>query len=100
MVKKSISERNKKRLYLVKKYSNIRKLLKVQIKNKKNINDIFFIQKMLQKLPNNSLSIRLKNRCWKTSNGRSYYRDFGLSRHVLREMAHKCLIPGLIKASW
>ena len=28
------------------------------------------------------------------------YKDFGLSRHVLREMAHDGLLPGLTKSSW
>jgi small subunit ribosomal protein S14 len=51
-------------------------------------------------LPPNSLPIRLRNRCWKTGRSRGVYRDFGLSRHVIREMAHQCLLPGLIKASW
>ena len=57
-------------------------------------------QKKLQRLPVNSSAIRLTNRCWKTGRGRGFYRDFGLSRHVLREMAHECLLPGVFKASW
>ena len=28
------------------------------------------------------------------------FRDFGLSRHVVREMAHQCLLPGVRKSSW
>jgi small subunit ribosomal protein S14 len=28
------------------------------------------------------------------------FRDFGLSRHVFREMAHQCLLPGVTKSSW
>ena len=51
-------------------------------------------------MPPNSLPVRLRNRCWKTGRSRGVYRDFGLSRHVIREMAHQCLLPGLIKASW
>ena len=58
------------------------------------------MQEKLQKLPGNSLPIRIRNRCWKTGRVRGFYRDFGLSRHVLREMAHQCLLPGVIKASW
>ena len=54
----------------------------------------------LQKFPRNSLPIRIKNRCWKTGRSRGYYRDFGLSRHVVREMAHEGALPGVIKASW
>jgi small subunit ribosomal protein S14 len=57
-------------------------------------------KKKLQRLPINSSSIRLRNRCWKTGRSRGFYRDFGLSRHVLREMAHECLLPGVFKASW
>jgi ribosomal protein S14 len=29
-----------------------------------------------------------------------FLRDFGLSRHVFREMAHQCLLPGVTKSSW
>ena len=32
--------------------------------------------------------------------GRGFYKDFGLSRHVLRELAHEGNIPGLTKSSW
>jgi small subunit ribosomal protein S14 len=54
----------------------------------------------LQKLPRNSSSTRLHNRCMQTGRPRGFYRDFGLSRHNLREMAHKGLLPGVTKASW
>lgn len=54
----------------------------------------------LQKLPKNSSSVRLKNRCMFTGRGRSYYRKFGVSRLVLREMALRGEIPGLKKSSW
>jgi small subunit ribosomal protein S14 len=35
-----------------------------------------------------------------TGRARSYYRKFGVSRLVLREMALKGEIPGLKKSSW
>ena len=54
----------------------------------------------LQKLPKNSSPVRLHNRCMFTGRARSYYRKFGISRLVLREMALKGEIPGLKKASW
>ena len=41
-----------------------------------------------------------RNRCWVTGRSRGFYRDFGLSRHVVREMAHEGMIPGLKKSSW
>ncbi|MEB3164806.1 MAG: 30S ribosomal protein S14, partial [Prochlorothrix sp.] len=30
----------------------------------------------------------------------AYYRDFGLCRNMLREMAHQGLLPGVVKSSW
>ena len=100
MAKQNMLQREIKRNYLVKKYSQKREVILNLLKNTQNLNEIFEIQKKLQRLPNNSLSIRLKNRCWKTGRSRSFYRDFGLSRHVLREMFHGCLLPGVRKASW
>jgi len=32
--------------------------------------------------------------------GRRYYRRFGLSRHFLRELAYKGILPGTFKSSW
>jgi len=58
------------------------------------------LQSKLHKLPRNSSPTRSKNRCWATGRSRGFYRDFGLSRHVLREMGFKGLIPGLKKSSW
>ncbi|CAK9250960.1 unnamed protein product [Sphagnum jensenii] len=57
-------------------------------------------QKQLQSLPRNSAPNRLHRRCFLTGRPRANYRDFGLSRHVLREMAHACLLPGVTKSSW
>ena len=54
----------------------------------------------LQKLPKDSSKVRLKNRCWKTGRGKSVFRDFGLCRNVVREMANQGLLPGVVKSSW
>ncbi|HAT14702.1 MAG TPA: 30S ribosomal protein S14, partial [Microcoleaceae bacterium UBA11344] len=43
---------------------------------------------------------RLRNRCWATGRPRGFYRDFGLSRNMIREMAHEGLLPGVVKSSW
>ncbi|MFM6759760.1 MAG: 30S ribosomal protein S14, partial [Microcystis panniformis] len=43
---------------------------------------------------------RHRNRCLTTGRPRGYYRDFGLSRNVLREWAHQGLLPGVVKSSW
>ena len=100
MAKKSMIEREKKRIKLYKKYEGRRIELLQEYNNTKGFNLKLEIHSKIQKLPRNSSKIRIRNRCWKTGRPRGYYRDFGLSRHVLREMAHQCLIPGVKKASW
>jgi small subunit ribosomal protein S14 len=100
MAKQSMIQRELKRVKLVIKYSKKRQEILFELKKERNLEKIFDLQKKLQSLPPNSLPIRLRNRCWKTGRSRGIYRDFGLSRHVIREMAHQCLLPGLIKASW
>jgi len=93
-------QRELKRVKLVVKYSKKRQEVLSELKKERDLEKIFILQKKLQSMPPNSLPIRLRNRCWKTGRSRGVYRDFGLSRHVIREMAHQCLLPGLIKASW
>ena len=100
MAKQSMIQRELKRVKLVVKYSKKRQEILFELKKEKNLDKIFVLQKKLQSMPPNSLPIRLRNRCWKTGRSRGVYRDFVLSRHVIREMAHQCLLPGLIKASW
>jgi len=54
----------------------------------------------LQKLPRNSLPVRLRNRCQLTGRSRGVYKKFNLSRIKFRELAHQGLLPGVAKASW
>jgi len=100
MAKQNMIQREIKRIKLVKKYSKKRTEILLKLKETKTLSEVFKWQKKLQSLPNNSLPIRVRNRCWKTGRCRGFYRDFGLSRHVIREMAHQCLLPGVTKASW
>ena len=100
MAKQSMIQRELKREKLVKKYKLRRSLILKELKSASTLKEIFILQSKLQRLPLNSLPIRLRNRCWKTGRSRGFYRDFGLSRHVLREMAHACLLPGVTKSSW
>ena len=44
--------------------------------------------------------IRQHNRCRKCGRPRGYYRDFGICRICLRNMAHKGELPGVAKSSW
>ncbi len=93
-------ERKKKRIKLNNKYNTKRENLLKQYKTTEDFNLKLEIHSKIQKLPRNSAKIRIRNRCWKTGRPRGYYRDFGVSRHVLREMAHQCLLPGVTKSSW
>ena len=107
MAKKSMIQREIKRKRLVNKFIKKRVFVKQKLKNimmSPDVSNLYEetleLQENLQKFPRNSLPIRIKNRCWKTGRSRGYYRDFGLSRHVVREMAHEGVLPGVIKASW
>nr|YP_009041028.1 ribosomal protein S14 [Tetraphis pellucida]AIB08486.1 ribosomal protein S14 [Tetraphis pellucida]QZJ47963.1 ribosomal protein S14 [Tetraphis pellucida] len=100
MAKKSLIERERKKQKLEKKYQNFRQTIKKKMKETSSLNERWEFQKKLQSLPRNSAPTRLHRRCFLTGRPRANYRDFGLSRHVLREMAHGCFLPGVTKSSW
>lgn len=100
MAKQSMIEREKKRLKLVCHYNQRRENLINQLNNAKSFLDKQKIHRKIEKLPRNSSPIRLRKRCWRTGRSRGIYRDFGLCRHMIREMAHNGMLPGLRKSSW
>lgn len=100
MAKKGMIEREKKRQKLVLKYSEKRQFLKNQMNTSEFLEEKVQLSRKLQQLPRNSSATRLHNRCFITGRPKGFYRDFGLSRHCLREMAHQGLLPGIQKASW
>jgi small subunit ribosomal protein S14 len=100
MAKKSMIQRELKRQKLVMKYAIKRATLKEQIKQTSFLKEKLNLHRKLQQLPRNSSAVRLHNRCMITGRPKGYFRDFGLSRHVLREMAHQGLLPGVCKSSW
>lgn len=100
MAKQNMIQREIKREKLIKKYSKQRQNIKNLIITKDNFQEKLELQGLLQKLPRNSMKCRHRNRCWMTGRSRGFYRNFGLSRHVLREMSHECLLPGITKSSW
>ena len=93
-------QRELKRQRLVMKYQTKRTRLKKLIKEASSLKEKLDLHRELQRLPKNSSPVRLHNRCLVTGRPQGYYRDFGLSRHVLRELAHQGLLPGVRKASW
>lgn len=100
MAKKGMIEREKKRERLVAKYAQKRAELKEQFEAATSQTEKLEIHRKIQQLPRNSAKVRVRNRCWVTGRPRGVYRDFGLSRHCIREMAHQGLLPGVVKSSW
>lgn len=89
MAKKSKIARHAKQLAMVERYRERRAELK-------RAGDYA----ALAKLPKDSSPVRLNNRSLGDGRPRSYMRKFGLSRIEFRELAHRGLIPGVVKASW
>ena len=100
MAKKSMIEREKKRKRMVEQYAEKRANLQEQFAAATSQQQKLIIHRQIQQLPRNSAPTRMRNRCWVTGRSRGFYGDFGLSRHVLREMAHQGLLPGVVKSSW
>ncbi|CAN5744058.1 30S ribosomal protein S14 [soil metagenome] len=89
MASKSTIEKMKHIEELIKKYAERRQQLK-------DAGDYV----ALARLPRNSSKTRLRRLCQLTGRSRSVYRKFGISRIMLRELAHQGKIPGMKKASW
>jgi small subunit ribosomal protein S14 len=101
MPKTSAIERNKKRIRLSAKFSAKRAELKALLNNPATTDEQFFAaQKKLQKLPKNSASERIRNRCSLSGRPRGFIGRFGVSRLTFRELALSGKIPGVIKSSW
>lgn len=100
MARQSIIQRQIKREKLVIKYKEKRIQLLEEFTKAESVRSKLSIHKKIEKLPRNSIKIRSRNRCWRTGRGRGIYKDFGLCRHMIREMAHNGLLPGVYKASW
>ena len=101
MAKKSMVERERKRLKVVQRYAKKRAELKQIIASSKTTDDERrdALQR-LQALPRNASPVRLRNRCAISGRPKGYYRKFGLGRNKLREETMQGNIPGLSKASW
>lgn len=101
MAKLSLINRDIKRAKLVEKYSAKRAALKAIINDQSKSDEERYQARLdLQQLPRNANPTRLRNRCVVTGRSRGVYKQFGLTRHKIREMALKGEIPGMTKASW
>ncbi|MCH2494287.1 MAG: 30S ribosomal protein S14 [Dehalococcoidia bacterium] len=100
MAKKSAIARNKKRIRMVEKYSEIRNELKdIANSSKTSFEEKMEARRKLDLLPKNSSPVRVRNRCQKTGRPRGYMRFFGLSRISMRDLALRGHLPGIRKGS-
>jgi small subunit ribosomal protein S14 len=95
MAKKNMIEREKSALNYIKnmkRASLLKRIKRLQYKTKLHSNTTT--------TTSYSSKTRIRNRCWKTGRPVVSSEILGLSRHVFREMAHQCLLPGVTKSSW
>ncbi len=101
MAKKSMIERQAKRLRTVQRYAAKRAEYRRIIRSPSSTDEERqTAQEKLQALPRDASPVRLRNRCAVTGRPHGYYRKFGLGRNKLREATMRGDIPGLSKASW
>ena len=101
MSKKSLINRNIKRIKLSKKYEGKRaSLFNIINDSSASVEDKFEARLKLQLIPRNASPVRQRRRCALTGRPRGNFRKFGLSRTKIREIAMRGEIPGIIKASW
>lgn len=101
MAKLALINREEKRRKLVKKYAAKRAELKAIIQDaRRDDAERMDARLKLQSLPRNASESRLRNRCQLTGRPRGVFRKFGLCRNMIREIAMRGEIPGVVKASW
>ena len=101
MAKKALIERELKREKLAARYAAKYAELKATAGDAKRTEEERDAARLaLQKLPRNANPTRQRNRCEITGRPRGTFRQFGLGRAKVREMAFAGDIPGVTKASW
>jgi small subunit ribosomal protein S14 len=101
VAKVALIERELKRERLVAKFAKKYADLKAIVNNAKNSDEERMAARLeLQKFPRNAYPTRQRNRCEITGRPRGTFRQFGLGRAKVREMAFQGNIPGITKASW
>jgi small subunit ribosomal protein S14 len=101
MAKLSSINKNERRKKLVQQ--NAAKYAKLKViadDESKDETERLIARLKMAELPRNGNPTRVRNRCELTGRSRAYYRKFRLSRIMLRDLANKGLIPGVIKSSW
>ena len=101
MAKAALIQRELKRDKLVAKYAAKHAELKTISNDAKRSDEERAVARLgLQALPRNANPTRQRNRCAITGRPRGTFRQFGLARAKIRELAFAGDIPGIVKASW
>lgn len=101
MAKVALIQRELKRDKLVAKFAQKHADLKAVANDAKRSDEERAAARLaLQKLPRNANPTRQRNRCEITGRPRGTFRQFGLGRAKIRELAFEGNIPGVTKASW
>lgn len=101
MAKTSSIYRNKKRQKMVAQMADKRAALKAIAKDPKVAQEDRFLARVkLAEMPRNSSKVRIRNRCEVTGRPRGVHSRFKVCRIILRDLASRGQIPGMVKSSW
>ena len=101
MAKKSKLIRNAKRQAEVQRQAGKRQeLRKRSVDIKLTLEERMEARAQLAQLPRDGSATRVRNRCLITGRPRAFSRRLGISRNMVRELAHQAVLPGCRKASW
>ena len=101
MAKLSSINKNERRKRLVKQYAGkFAKLKAIADDESKDETERLIARLKLAELPRNANPTRVRNRCMLTGRPRGVYRKFKLGRVMLRQLATRGMIPGVVKSSW
>ena len=101
MAKKSAVQRDKKRRLMAAQQTGRRAELKALVMDRTSSPEERFDASLkLAQMPRNGSKVRIHNRCEVTGRPRGVYRKFKLGRIMLRDLASKGQIPGMVKSSW
>ena len=101
MAKTSKIAKNNKRRALVDFYAERRgELVAITKDPDASYEDKREAYRQIAKMPRDASATRYRNRCAATGRPRAYLRKFGMSRIMVRDLAHLGELPGVRKASW
>jgi small subunit ribosomal protein S14 len=101
MAKLSSINKNERRKKLVKQYAGkYARLRAIADDETKDDGERLIARLKMAEIPRNANPTRIRNRCEVTGRPRGVYRKFKLGRVMLRQLATRGMIPGVVKSSW